>query len=165
MDATIELSSKEGRGSRFSLTLPAAAEAAPADRHDSADDLQDNPGGRVLVVEDNLIVRQSLEALLAQWGYETVTAFDGEQALDVAKRDGWRFGCVVTDQRLGAGLSGVETAKQIRSRSGRALPTLVLTGDTAKENIAEIVASGFEVMHKPVASELLRRALARMMGA
>ena len=118
----------------------------------------------MLIVEDNSIVRQGLEALLALWGYETVAASDGEQALDVAERDGWRFGCIVTDQRLGAGLTGVETAKEISRRSRRAVPTLVLTGDTARENIAEIGASGFELMHKPIASEPLRRALARMMG-
>ena len=146
------------------MTLP-AAEAAPADRSTTAPTDVEDPGGRVLIVEDNLIVRDGLEALLTQWGYETVTASDGEQALDVAERDGWRFGCIVTDQRLGAGLTGVETAKEILRRSGRALPTLVLTGDTARENIAEILASGFEVMHKPIASEPLRRALARMMGA
>ncbi len=162
IDATIEVSSREKRGSRFSLTLP-AAEAATSVRQAMAD-LPD-PGGRVLIVEDNLIVRCALEALLADWGYETVAADDGEHALDLAERDGWRFGCIVTDQRLGAGLSGVETAKEILRRSGRALPALVLTGDTARENIAEIRASGFEVIHKPIASEPLRRALAHMMGA
>ncbi len=161
--AAIEVSSKENRGSRFSLTLP-AAEAATSVRGASADDPQD-PGGRVLIVEDNLIVRHALEALLADWGYETVAAADGEHALALAEKDGWRFGCIVTDQRLGAGLSGVETAKEILRRSGRALPALVLTGDTARENIAEIRASGFEVIHKPIASEPLRRTLAHMMGA
>jgi len=164
MGATIEVDSNEGKGSRFSLALP-SAKAAPADgRNAAADDVQD-PGGRVLIIEDNLIVRESLEALLGRWGYETVSASDGEQAVAVADRDGWRFGCIVTDQRLGAGRTGVETAKEILRRSGRALPTLVLTGDTARENIAEIAASGFEVLHKPIGSEILRRAVARMMSA
>ena len=163
IDATIELRSREGKGSRFSLTLP-AADPAPAALDESAEDVED-PGGRILIVEDDSTVRDGLEALLTQWGYEAVTASCGEQAVDVAERDGWRFGCIVTDQRLGAGLTGVETAKEVLRRSGRALPTLVLTGDTAPENIAEIRASGFEVIHKPIASELLRRTLARMMGA
>ena len=161
--ATIEVNSTEKRGSRFSLTLPAAEAATPV-RPASVEEL-DDPGGRVLLVEDNLIVRRALEALLAEWGYETVAAADGEHALDLGEKEGWRFGCIVTDQRLGAGLSGVETAKEILRRSGRALPALVLTGDTARENIAEIRASGFEVIHKPIASEPLRRALAHMMGA
>ena len=162
IDATIEMNSKEGKGSRFSLTLP-AAEPARVVVDEDPDDLQDR-GGRILIVEDNVIVREGLEALLTKWGYDTVAASDGEQAFDLAERDEWRFGCIVTDQRLGAGLTGVETATEILRRSGRALPTLVLTGDTAKENIAEIVASGFELMHKPIASKPLRRTIARMMG-
>ena len=56
-------------------------------------------------------------------------------------------------------------AKETLRRSARMLPTLVLTGDTARENIAEIGASGFELMHKPIASEPWHRALARIMGA
>ena len=161
--ATIELSSREGKGSRFSLKL-LAAEPAPTALGQSAEDVE-NPGGRILVVEDNSTVRDGLEALLTQWGYEAVTASAGEQAVDVAERDGWRFGCIITDQRLGSGLTGVEAAKEILRRSGRAIPTLVVTGDTAKENIAEIAASGFEILHKPIASEMLRRALARLLGA
>lgn len=90
---------------------------------------------------------------------------DGEEALLLAEREDWRFGSIVTDQRLGAGWSGVEAAKEILRRSGRALPTLVLTGDTAGEAIAEIGASGFELMLKPIAAEPLRPALARLMGA
>ena len=163
IDAAIEMYSREGKGSRFSLVLP-AANSTPVSVDESAGDLQD-PGGRILIVEDNVTVRHGLEALLAQWGYETVAASDGEQALDIAERDGWRFGCVVTDQRLGAGRTGVETAQEIQRRSNRRLPTLVLTGDTATENIAAIAASGFEMMYKPIATEPLRRALARMMAA
>jgi CheY-like chemotaxis protein len=66
---------------------------------------------------------------------------------------------------LGPGLNGVETAQEIHRRAGRAIPTLLLTGDTAKERIAEIEASGFVTLHKPVDGDELRRHLARRLGA
>ncbi len=162
IDASIEVTSRERKGSRFSLTLRLRR---PRHRFARRSRELQGPRGRVLIVEDNLIVRIASEAMLNDWGYETVTAADGEHALDLAEQERWRFGCVVTDQRLGTGLTGVETAKEILRRSSRSLPVLVLTGDTARENIAEIQASGFEVIHKPVPSEPLRRALAQMMGA
>lgn len=109
-------------------------------------------------------MRHSLEAALAEWGYETLTASSGEEALHLAEGEGWRFGAVVTDQHLGAGLTGVETAKEIARRSGRYLPTLILTGDTSKDGISEINASGFEIIHKPIAAGPLRRSLAGLMG-
>jgi CheY-like chemotaxis protein len=61
-------------------------------------------------------------------------------------------------------LNGVQAAKEIARRSGRNFPTLVLTGDTAKNRIAEITASGFDLLHKPVSTEALRRKLAEMLS-
>jgi len=161
LGAKVGVASRLGRGSRFSLTLPLAE--APA--FVVAEDAQfEDPGGRVLVVEDNSILRDGLESMLRQWGYETATASSGEEALDVAERESWRFGGVVTDQRLGGGLCGVDMARAIARRSGRAIPALILTGDTAEDGIAEIAASGFEMLHKPISAERLRRKLAQVMG-
>ncbi len=84
----------------------------------------------MLIVEDNAIVLRSLEAALSRWGYETLTASTGEEAL----------------------------------RSERYLPAVILTGDTSREGISEIAASGFQIMHKPIAPEPLRRRLARLMS-
>ena len=75
----------------------------------------------------------------------------------------WKLDAIITDQHLGAGMSGVEVAKEIARRSKRHLPTVVLTGDTSREGISQIIASGFQMMHKPIAAEPLRRSLARLM--
>jgi DNA-binding response OmpR family regulator len=59
-------------------------------------------------------------------------------------------------------LTGVETAREFERRAGRPFATLMLTGDTARERIAEIDASGFEMLHKPIAATDLRRKLAEL---
>ena len=161
--AHIEVSSNVGRGSRFSLALPGAEAALAATEQDAAE--FEDPGGRVLIIEDNAIVLRSLEAALAQWGYETVAASTGEEALRVAEDECWRFGAILTDQHLGAGLNGVDMAREIVRRSKRFLPALILTGDTSREGMSEIAASGFQIMHKPIAPEALRRNLARLLSA
>ena len=163
LGADIEVNSRVGRGSRFSLCL-SGAEPARAEKDGFAVEF-DDPGGRVLIVEDNAIVLQSLEASLSQWGYETIATSTGEEALRVAEIERWKFGAIVTDQHLGGGMTGVETAKEIIRRSGRYLPAVILTGDTSRKGISEISESGFQMIHKPIAAEPLRRALARLMGA
>jgi CheY-like chemotaxis protein len=161
LDAQVEVSSRVGRGSRFSLSLPAAefasgpAETLPAQF--------DDPRGRILIIEDNLILRRGLENIARKWGCKTLAASSGEEALELALSRRWRFDAVVSDYRLGAGLTGVDAAKEIARQSGREFPTLILTGDTATEHIAEIAASGFELLHKPVSAEQLRRKLSRLL--
>jgi two-component system, sensor histidine kinase len=162
MGAPVEVSSRVGCGSRFSLSLPLAHTVAPATEDEPA---QGNAGGCVLVIEDNTILLQGLESVLQQSGYQTLGAPSGEEALEIAASNEWRFDAVITDHRLGAGLTGVEAAKLIERRARRAVPILVLTGDTARERIVEISASGFEWLHKPVNAEQLLCKLAQMMGS
>jgi signal transduction histidine kinase/CheY-like chemotaxis protein len=157
----IEVASKPERGSRFSLLLP-TVEGVVASNLAEPEPAIDDPGGRVLIIEDNAIVRQSLEAMLDEWGYDTTAAACSEDALKLAEQGNWRFDILIADHRLGEGLTGVETAREINRRAGRILPTLVITGDTAKERIAEIDASGFEMLHKPVCAPDLRRKLAQL---
>jgi signal transduction histidine kinase/CheY-like chemotaxis protein len=161
MNGKIELRSTPGRGSRFSLSLFAAESAASSEK---GPEILADPGGRILIVEDNTVLRHGLESIARQWGCQTFAAASGENALRLAADRGWRFDAIVTDYRLGAGLSGLETAREIARRAGRAIPTLVLTGDTAREHIAEITASGFDLLHKPVSAEDLRRRLAKLLG-
>jgi CheY-like chemotaxis protein len=160
MGTRMEVASKPRHGSRFSLVLPldragpAAIQASPA---------LDDAGGRILVIEDNCGLRQAYEMMLNDWGYISFGAATGEEALTLADREKWRFDAIVADHRLGPGLTGAEAAAEIARRAGRAFPTMIVTGDTAKERIAEIHASGFAMLHKPVEAAELRRRLAQVL--
>jgi PAS domain S-box-containing protein len=157
----IEVRSKVGKGSRFSLLLPRAQDIGLVGAKAKNDKTL---GGRILVVEDNSIVRQSLVSMLEHWGAKPSAAASGEEALELAARCEWNFDAIVADHRLGGGLTGIETAEEIERRAGRRVPTLVLTGDTAKERIAEIESSGFVILHKPVDAESLLHELSQLMA-
>ena len=158
MNAKVELSSTPGRGSRFSLVLPTAV---PPEARDEAPAPSAPGRGRILIVEDNAIVRAGLEAILMDWGYETVTAASGEEALTLVEARS-PFDVYMLDYSLGRGMNGLQTARELTRRTGAKIPTVILTGDTAKERIAEIGASEAEMLHKPVTSAHLRAALARL---
>lgn len=157
----IEVASKVGRGSRFSLSLPTVEGEAPT--VDEIKPVEDFPSARILVVEDNEVVRAALEASLRQWGYETLAASDDERALDMLAAADRPVDLVIADYRLGGGRNGVETIKAIKTRLGRSLPAIMLTGDIAKERIAAIAASGLQLLHKPVADHELRGKIAAML--
>jgi signal transduction histidine kinase/CheY-like chemotaxis protein len=152
LGAEIEVASRPGRGSRFSLLLPEVAGVSAPKRSESESAIQD-PGG---------VVRHSLTAMLDHWGYDAMAVACGEDALELTAAGEFPFDILITDQRLGAGLTGTDTAKEINRRASRAVPALVLTGDTAKERIAEIDSSGYEMLHKPVSATELRRKIAAL---
>jgi CheY-like chemotaxis protein len=123
----------------------------------------DDPGGRILVIEDNANVRAAYELMLSQWGYEALSAASGEEALDRGALENWRIDAVIADHRLGPGLTGAGAAAEIARRAGRSVPTILVTGDTAPERLAEVSGSGFALLHKPVNADDLRRKLANLL--
>jgi len=163
LGAEVEVVSREQRGTRFSILLPVArlkcgpSPAAPAVLHDES--------GRVLVIEDDVWVRSGLQMMIEGWGYEVTAVASGEEALDLICEKSSGFDAVIADHRLGPGLTGTAAAREIQMRIGRPLPTLIVTGDTDPARIADVHASGFDMLHKPVAAGDLRRKLAKLVQA
>jgi signal transduction histidine kinase len=162
LGAKVEVSSRPERGSRFSLTLPLSRDLKAPDR--AVEGRASEVHGSILIIEDNEILRRSLEELARDWGYTVSSASNGEEALNLNSL-GLRFDAIITDYRLGEGLNGIEAALEIERDADRVLPKLVLTGDTARESLAEISASGFACLHKPVATDVLRKKLEDMLSA
>jgi CheY-like chemotaxis protein len=162
LGAKVEVSSRPERGSRFSLTLPLSHASEALDR--AVERRPSEVHGSILIIEDNEILRHSLGQLIRGWGYTVSVASSGEEALNLNSL-GLRFDAIITDYRLGEGLNGIEAALEIEKDADRVLPKLVLTGDTARESLSKINASGFACLHKPVATDVLRKKLEDMLSA
>ncbi|MBI5163101.1 MAG: response regulator [Magnetospirillum sp.] len=155
----IEVASEPGRGSRFSLLLPSTAAAAAAGA--SADIGRHGQGQAVLVIEDDAILRGSLVTTLEAWGYRPRDAASGAEAMAVVA-GGFSPAAVIADYRLPGPLTGPATLDALRATLDRAVPAVIITGDTAPERIQEVSGSGLTLLHKPVAPEDLRRVLTRL---
>lgn len=160
----LELKSVEGRGSRFSVRIPVAdpfalqdAAIAPADAaaSPSASSLR---GLYVLLVEDDSLVRASMEALLARWGVlfdsvRSVAEFD--ELLQAIERVP---DLVMSDYRLPERSTAHDVIRLLDEHFSRPVPCLVVTGE------AGVVAQGGLpercVLSKPLSPDLL---IARML--
>ncbi len=98
---------------------------------------------RVLVADDNELVRESFGELLTSEGYEVRTAADGEQA--VAMADDWHPDVVLLDIHMPR-LSGLETARRLRASHPRETMTLLMmSGMTLNDAwIRHAKAAGFD---------------------
>lgn len=162
MDAPLSLRSQTGRGSCFGLTLPATAlplptapEAKPAAAEIAAPWL----GRQVLLVDDDEGVREALRLQLQQWGLR-VTA-----CASLAEVRAWltdsaatpAVDLLVSDQRLPDGTAQAVAALLHAQQPG--VPVLVVTGDTAPDDLTRLAGTGFPVLHKPFSATALLAAL------
>ena len=111
---------------------------------------------RILVVDDDRAVRESLRRSLQFNGYQVDTASDGQQALDTISSVG-RPDAMVLDVMMPR-LDGLEVCRQLRS-TGDDLPILVLTArDLVSDRVAGLDAGADDYLPKPFAlEELLAR--------
>lgn len=106
----------------------------------------------VLIVEDELAIREMLGQVLADEGYRLLTAADGDAALDVLRRE--RVDVVLLDLML-PGLDGYGVLDALaKSTSLGATPIVVLTaGEVRRERLRGTPVA--RVLKKPVALEAL----------
>lgn len=167
----VSVRSAVGRGTVFSVTLPAADDAHAAFGAGAAPDPAETPepaaaGARrsVLVIEDEPAQRMSLSLLLEDWGYLVRSATDLTSALQELEQWGEQPSFVVSDFRLPGGFNGVEAIREIGRRMGRRVPGIILTGDTDPARLREARQSGCILMHKPISLGSLKHAVASLSG-
>ena len=119
---------------------------------------------RILVVDDDRAVRESLRRSLSFNGYSVELAHDGVEALELISSN--RPDALVLDVMMPR-LDGLEVCRQLRS-TGDDLPILVLTArDSVSERVAGLDAGADDYLPKPFALEELlarMRALLRQIG-
>lgn len=145
-----------GKGTCFTITLPRIA-ADQNNRPIRGEAPLVAPVGtkQVLVIEDEELVRKGMEMLVGGWGCNVLTAADEREAVAAATAQRMPD-LIIADYRLQGGHLGTDAVKAVQQACGRAIPAMIVTGDTAPERIVEVRASGFSLAHKPVAPERLK---------
>ena len=150
-----------GKGSEFSIRLPIADELAGMASSSRAPTPPTDSGQtvRIMVVEDNEDIRETMKDMLEFWGHETSVAVDGPSGVEgvLAVRPDVAF----IDIGL-PGLDGYEVAAALRKRAPDLTTRLVaLTGYGRPEDRERALAAGFDDhLVKPVTSEELLRLIA-----
>jgi signal transduction histidine kinase len=160
LGSRIDLASQPGKGSVFSIELPrgiASESAAP-----KVSPVTSLRGMRVLMVDDDALVRDAMASLLEQWGCEVWSAGQGAEAEAILKQAGEIPDAIVCDYRLPDGETGIDVIHRLQAIAGTEVPAALVTGDTAPERLREANESGYALLHKPVQPAKLRLLLAHL---
>ncbi|HEY0995963.1 MAG TPA: response regulator, partial [Gemmatimonadaceae bacterium] len=166
MGGTIRAESEEGRGSRFTFTVPlfAGDPAAIPGHLPAAPRLT---GARVLVVDDHplnrLVARQILEWAGAT-AQEAASAHEGEQALRAAREAGHPFQVVILDRNMPE-RDGFELARAIKASPALdGTRVVLLTSASGPEDMRQARALGIAAfLTKPIARPDLIAAVAQLL--
>jgi signal transduction histidine kinase len=154
----IELTSTVGRGSRFTILVPMAAEGVSSveivrSPHPAAFAVE---GKVILVIDDAPIVLEGTGGLLGKWGYSVVTAASDEAALIQLTERQQRPDLIISDYHLANGKTGIEAIERINAAFGAPIPAILISGDTAPERLHDAKDKGYILLHKPVDPMRLR---------
>ncbi len=115
-------------------------------------------GPTLLIVDDDDMVRETIQRMLFQLGYQTIAASSGEEALEIYGSSQTPIAAVILDITM-PGLSGIQPFHQLREIDSQ-VRVIVSTSDPQNPAVAEIEAQGVTyVIAKPFQSEELGRAI------
>lgn len=177
----LKVRSKVGTGTIFRLEMSLAPETKQVEMLQTVprgDTIQSLSGVSVLLIEDDHLVRQSIEALLVAWGAKVVAKEKYDAEVSVPFINGQSLDLILSDFNLGPGQpTGLQAILRIRSALGRRIPAVITTAvsrdivveqyeeETEGYNFSEQGADLMSlpvIIQKPVTPQQLNRAIFRL---
>ncbi|HYD86855.1 MAG TPA: ATP-binding protein [Vitreimonas sp.] len=153
----LRIESKPGAGARITLALPKAAAPAPVAISAAPPTLPVSPM-RVLIVDDDAMVREALKLHLSSAGFQTTTAADGPEAIALIEA-GLEFDLLFTDMVMPRGMTGLALAEKLRERRPE-IRVIVSTG-YVEDDLPE-AGPNWLLLRKPYSSNELFGAIRRL---
>jgi len=152
----------DGGGARFRVAIPLATGLGGDETEtEQADGSSPAVRGRVLVVDDEQVVRFAFSRLLSSWGWEVTAVRSAEEAIELMERQ--PIDLAMVDLRMPR-RSGAELCAILRER-WPATRIVACSGHVEREERAHLKELGIEeILGKPVAGDELRAAIGRAMA-
>lgn len=166
----LDMCSRPGRGTRFSVSA-ASAEPQPADRSGTGTPTAGVGegwglrGARVVVIDNDEGVLESMQSLLRSWGCKVYGArrlAEIEQLAGVAAADAPDI--ALADYHLDEGRCGLDAVAILRARFGPSVPAVVITADRAPAVADRARELDCEMLLKPVKPAALRALMVHLVG-
>lgn len=163
----ILVSSEQGKGTAFTVYLPAAKKRSPcellaAENIETTTSPETGMKGRVLVMDDEEMIRNVADEMFTILGYSVSVARDGAEAITMyrdATEDGNQYTLTILDMTIPGGMGGVETIENLL-RYDRNACVIVSSGYSNEPAMSDYRSYGFRgVITKPYTLDDLKAML------
>ena len=160
----VSVRSWPGRGSMFSIEVPISEEMPLAISQLPAQATTGNPlpGRRLLVIDNEVSILESMHALLEQWGCEVITATD--QAGAMLALQGRAPELILADYHLDHGVVGCAVVKHLREHFEQPIPAVIITADRTDQCRRALRRLEAPMLNKPVKPGKLRAVLSQLLA-
>jgi len=154
-----------GRGSMFSIEVPISDEVPLPVSQAVPQPGTGNPlpGRRLLVIDNEVSILQSMGALLGQWGCDVLTATDEASALAALR--GQAPELILADYHLDHGVVGCDVVRHLREHFHQSIPAVIITADRTDHCRRALQRLNAPLLNKPVKPGKLRAVLSQLLGA
>jgi two-component system, cell cycle sensor histidine kinase and response regulator CckA len=154
----IKVYSEVGKGTTFKLLFPSVQGEPAAKRAEAGGDADWRGRGTVLVIDDETTVRGVTERILHVLGFESLSARDGAQGVEMVRQRGESLVAVLLDLTM-PNMDGETAFREIAAlRPG--LPVVLMSGYNEGDAVAHFAGKGLAgFLQKPITVEDLRKQL------
>jgi len=155
-DGYIELESEEGKGSTFTVYLPAVQPQELSPVEEVVAEIPRGHGETVLVAEDEPMVLEISKALLEHLGYHVLTATNGQEAVDIFNQHQDQIALILADMVMPQ-MDGVDVLEALQAQDPEVKVVLV-TGYPLGKEAPKVLGKGFiNWLQKPIRLTRLAR--------
>ena len=164
LDCRVQVRSRPGRGSVFSIDVPLShgQPAQPLSLPPQVSIGDPLPGSRLLVLDNEASIRQSMASLLGQWGCEVMTA--GDLAESMAVLGELPPDVVLADFHLDDGVTGCDVVRELRAHFACPIAAVMITADRSEQSRRAMQRLKAPLLNKPVKPGKLRAVLSQLLG-
>jgi len=143
-NAYMDLETEVGKGTKFSLYFPAVERKKPSQEQQAS---VEKGNGKILVVDDEVLIRDVAETVLSSAGYQITTAQEGNEALESYKKE--KYDLVLSDLIMPNGMEGIELYQKIKEINPNA-KVCIMTGYQDETKIQQLLKQGVKkIIQKP----------------
>ncbi len=155
--------SELGVGTRFRIYLPAHPETLSTAPSHARPELPRGNGQTVLVIDDEASIRQITRQTLESFGYQTLLAADGQQAVSLYTTYQSSIDVVLTDMMMPV-MDGAEAIRKLMEINP-AVKIIASSGITAQRKLAHLAGDGVkDFLPKPYSAETLLTCLKQVLA-